>query len=69
MPGGMNGRELANAVSRLRPGVRLLYTSGYTEDAVLHQARLDENVLLLMKPYRRPQLAQMVRQALNGATR
>jgi CheY-like chemotaxis protein len=67
MPGGMSGRELADAVARLRPGVRVLYTSGYTEDAVLHQARLDESVLLLMKPYRTPQLARMVRQALNGA--
>jgi CheY-like chemotaxis protein len=69
MPGGMNGRELADAVVRLRPSVRLLYSSGYTEDAVLHQARLDENVLLLMKPYRQPQLARMVRQALNGMAR
>ena len=67
MPGGMSGRELADAVARHRPGLRVLYTSGYTEDAVLHQARLDESVLLLMKPYRRPQLAQMVRQALSGA--
>ena len=67
MPGGMSGRELADAVARHRPGLRVLYASGYTEDAVLHQARLDESVLLLMKPYRRPQLAQMVRQALSGA--
>jgi CheY-like chemotaxis protein len=66
MPGGTSGRELADAVARHRPGLRVLYTSGYTEDAVLHQARLDESVLLLMKPYRRPQLAQMVRQALSG---
>src|SRR5262249_5337376 len=69
MPGGMGGRELADAVARLRPGVPVLYTSGYTEDPVLHQARLDESVLLLMKPYRRPQLARMVRQAMNGAAR
>jgi PAS domain S-box-containing protein len=66
MPGGMNGRELADALSRLRPGVPVLYTSGHTEDAVLHQARLDQNVLLLMKPYRRTELARMVRQALSG---
>jgi PAS domain S-box-containing protein len=69
MPGGMNGRELADAVSRIRPGAPALYTSGHTEDAGLHQARLDESVLLLMKPYRKPLLARMVRQALSGGGR
>jgi CheY-like chemotaxis protein len=69
MPGGMSGRELADAVARHRPGIPVLYTSGYTEDAVLHQSRLHESVLLLMKPYRRPQLARMVRQALSGVAR
>ncbi len=68
LPGGMSGRELAAAIEERRPGTRVLYTSGYTDDAVLHQGRLDEGVLLLSKPYRRPQLAQMVRQALDGAT-
>jgi signal transduction histidine kinase/ActR/RegA family two-component response regulator len=68
MPGGMSGRELADAVGKRRPGLRVLYTSGYTDNAIVHHGRLDAGVLLLTKPYRRPQLAQMVRRALEGET-
>jgi PAS domain S-box-containing protein len=68
MPGGLSGRNLADAIAKLRPGMKVLYTSGYTDNAVVHHGRLDEGVLLLTKPYRKPQLAKMVRQALgNGA--
>jgi hypothetical protein len=49
---------------KLRPGLKVLYTSGYTEDAILHQGRLNPGVLLLAKPYRRPELARKVRAAL-----
>jgi CheY-like chemotaxis protein len=66
MPGGISGRELAKTVAKRRPGVRVLYTSGYTDNAVVHHGRLDDDVLLLTKPYRKPQLARMVRQALDG---
>jgi PAS domain S-box-containing protein len=66
MPGGMSGRNLADAIGKRRPGTRVLYTSGYTDNAVVHHGRLDEGVLLLTKPYRKPQLAKMVRQALDG---
>ena len=66
MPGGMTGRELADAVAELRPGTRVLYTSGYTDDAIVHHGRLDEGVLLLTKPYRKTQLARMVREAIGG---
>jgi len=64
MPGGMNGRALADAARRLRPGLPVLYTSGYTEDAIVHQGRLDEGALLLSKPYRRIDLDRAVRAAL-----
>jgi PAS domain S-box-containing protein len=67
MPGGMSGRVLAEAVTRRRPNIRVLYTSGFTDNAIVHHGRLDEGILLLAKPYRRPQLAEMVRQALKGA--
>jgi PAS domain S-box-containing protein len=67
MPSGMNGRELSDHVARRRPGTKVLYTSGYTDNAILHHGRLDEGVLLLSKPYRKSQLARMVRMALEGA--
>ncbi|MBK5655404.1 MULTISPECIES: CHASE3 domain-containing protein [unclassified Bradyrhizobium] len=64
MPGGMNGRQLADEVRKRRPGIKVLYTSGYTENAIVHHGRLDEGVLLLAKPYRKAQLASMLQQAL-----
>ena len=64
MPGGMNGRALADAARRLRPELQVLYTSGYTENAIVHQGRLDEGALLLSKPYRRIDLDRAVRAAL-----
>jgi PAS domain S-box-containing protein len=66
IPGGMSGRELADEVAKRRPGVRVLYTSGYTDNAIVHHGKLDDGVLLLTKPYRRNQLADMIRKALNG---
>ncbi len=66
MPGGMSGRELADTMGKRRPGLRVLYTSGYTDNAIVHHGRLDAGVLLLTKPYRKPELAQMVRLALGG---
>jgi PAS domain S-box-containing protein len=68
LPGAMSGKQLAEAVAKLRPGVKVLYTSGYTDNAIAHHGRLDPGVLLLGKPYRKSQLAGMIRQALEGAT-
>ena len=66
MPGAMNGRQLVDEALRRRPLLKILFTSGYTENAILHHGRLDEGVLLLAKPYRKPELARMIRVALNG---
>ena len=66
MPGTMNGRQLANEVEKARPGLRVLFTSGYTENAIIHHGRLDSGVLLLAKPYRKSDLAAMIRKALAG---
>jgi CheY-like chemotaxis protein len=66
MPGSMNGRQLADQVVRLRPSIKVLYTSGYSENAIVHHGRLDPDVLLLPKPYRKSELDRMVRLALDG---
>jgi PAS domain S-box-containing protein len=67
MPGGMNGRQLVEIVLKKRPGLGILYTSGYTENAIVHHGRLDSGVLLLAKPYRKADLARMLRKALATA--
>ena len=64
MSGGMNGRQVADAVTAKLPSVRVLFTSGYTEDAIIHHGRLDPDVTLLPKPYRKADLARMIRQVL-----
>jgi CheY-like chemotaxis protein len=66
MPGGMNGRQLAVEAQRRKPALKVLYTSGYTENAIVHHGRLDAGVLLLAKPYRRSDLARMLRAALTA---
>jgi hypothetical protein len=51
-------------VRKGRPGLKVLFTSGYTENAIIHHGRLDTGVLLLAKPYRKSDLAGMIRTAL-----
>jgi PAS domain S-box-containing protein len=66
MPGGLNGRQLADEARKRRPNLKVLFTSGYTENAIIHHGRLDPGVLLLAKPYRKAELARMIRTALDG---
>jgi CheY-like chemotaxis protein len=66
MPGSMNGRQLVDAALSRRPGLKTLFTSGYTENAIVHHGRLDTGVLLLTKPYRKSELARMIRLALDS---
>lgn len=65
MPGGMNGKQLADAALLRAPDLKVLFTSGYTEDAIVHQGRLDHGVTLLGKPYRRAELVAKVRSVLD----
>lgn len=66
MPGEMGGRQLADVACRSYPGLKVLYTSGYTENAVIHNGHLDPGVQLLGKPYRRETLATKLRDVLDG---
>jgi CheY-like chemotaxis protein len=66
MPGGMNGRQLAEEMAKRLSPLKVLFTSGYTENAIIHHGRLDAGVHLLAKPYRKIDLAVMVRQAIDG---
>jgi CheY-like chemotaxis protein len=63
---GMNGRELATRIAKLLPDVRVLYMSGYTENAVGHDGTLDAGVNLLQKPFSLPVLKDRVREVLDS---
>jgi signal transduction histidine kinase/CheY-like chemotaxis protein/HAMP domain-containing protein len=61
----MNGRQLADELVRRQPSLKVLYTSGYTQNAIVHHGRLDPGIRLLTKPYRRADLARMFRLVLD----
>ena len=66
MPGGMNGRELAMAVRKRHPGVKVLYTSGYAAEAAAQRGALGPGEALLAKPYRTAELAVQLRRILDA---
>ncbi len=68
MPGAISGRQLAERAVEIVPQLRVLFTSGYTENAIVHNGRLDAGVELLSKPYGREQLAAKVRRVLDGVS-
>jgi CheY-like chemotaxis protein len=67
MPGTMKSTELAELARTLRPGIKVLFTSGYSENAIVHHGRLDAGVHLITKPYKREQLARRLRLLLDDA--
>jgi PAS domain S-box-containing protein len=67
LPGGVNGRELADEALRRHPELKVLFTTGYTRNAVIHHGRLDPGVQLIAKPFTQSGLAQKVWQVLYGA--
>jgi signal transduction histidine kinase/DNA-binding response OmpR family regulator len=66
MPGQLRSPELARHAKALHPRIAVLFTSGYTQNAIVHGGRLDPGVELLSKPYAREQLARKVRAMLNA---
>jgi PAS domain S-box-containing protein len=67
MPGGMTGGQLAEIAQQLRPGLKTLFSSGYTQNSIAHQGKLEPGVEFLSKPFRRTDLARKVREILDGA--
>jgi signal transduction histidine kinase len=65
LPGGMSGRQLADIVLRQRPSLPILFTTGYTRNAIVHQGTLDPTVNLLNKPFTQQDLARKIRAILN----
>ncbi len=65
MPGEIQGRRLAQEANKLREGLCIVFTSGYTENSIIHHGRLDDGVHLLSKPYRKEDLARKMRAVLN----
>jgi CheY-like chemotaxis protein len=64
LPGKVRGRELADRITEMRPEVKVLFMSGYTENSIVHHGRLDDGVQLLGKPFKRDQLARKVAEVL-----
>jgi two-component system cell cycle sensor histidine kinase/response regulator CckA len=67
MPGGLNGRELAEQVSSLHPEAKVLYISGYTDTTIIHHGMLDQNMAFLQKPFTPNSLIGKIREILDAA--
>jgi PAS domain S-box-containing protein len=66
LPGGMTGAQVAAQARGLRPGLRVLFTTGYARNAIVHQGRLDSGAHLLTKPFTHAELANKVRHLLDA---
>jgi PAS domain S-box-containing protein len=66
LPGGLNGRQLAEEAKRRRPALRVLFTTGYARNAIVHHGRLDPGVELITKPFSLASLGAKLRQVLSG---
>ena len=64
MPGEVHTREMARTAREINPDIKILFTSGYTQNAIVHNGRLDDDVFLLSKPYRKHALARKLRSLL-----
>jgi CheY-like chemotaxis protein len=69
MPGNISTREFTRRAQEMHEGVRVLYTSGYTQNAIVHNGKLDDDALLLSKPYRKDELARKLRSVFAGTAR
>ncbi|MCA1794754.1 MAG: response regulator [Desulfobacteraceae bacterium] len=63
----MNGRDLAGQITKLYPGIRLLFMSGYTAEVIAHQGVLDDGVAFIQKPFSMADMTEKVREVLDMA--
>jgi CheY-like chemotaxis protein/signal transduction histidine kinase len=68
LPGGMNGRQLAEAARQMRPKLKVLFTTGYARNAIVHDGRLDPGVHLLTKPFTFAGLSHKLRDMLQSSS-
>jgi CheY-like chemotaxis protein len=66
LPGGLNGRQLAEAALLQRPALKILFTTGYARNAIVHHGRLDPGLELIVKPFNYAELAAKLRAVLEG---
>jgi PAS domain S-box-containing protein len=66
LPGGMNGRQLADEARQRRPGLKVLFTTGYARNAIVHDGRLDPGVELITKPFTQAVLGAKIRDILDA---
>lgn len=66
LPGGMNGRQLAEEARRRKPGLKVLFTTGYARNAIIHDGRLDPGVDLITKPFTQAALAEKLRDIIDA---
>jgi CheY-like chemotaxis protein len=66
LPGELNGRQLADEARRRRPGLKVLFATGYARNAIVHHGRLDPGVELISKPFTYAALAAKIRQVLES---
>jgi CheY-like chemotaxis protein len=64
LPGGMNGRQVADAARVSRPSLKVLFITGYAENAVIGQTRLENGMFVLTKPFQMDMLAHRIREII-----
>jgi signal transduction histidine kinase/DNA-binding response OmpR family regulator len=69
MPGAISTREFTRRAQAMFPKLLVLYTSGYTQNAIVHNGKLDDDAFLLSKPYRKDELARKLRSVFSGTAR
>jgi CheY-like chemotaxis protein len=66
LPGGMNGRQVADAARTLRPGLKVLFITGYAENAVVGNGRLEKGMHVIAKPFEIERLAWKIREMIQS---